>query len=132
MSLQIPISGAALRRGQEAQANEPRAIAARYDSALNRVVVDLANGCTLAFPPALAEGLEAASPEQLSSVEIIGCGYGLHWEELNVDLSMPGLMAGIFGTRAWMARQGGRSTAAAKAAASRANGAKGRCPRKTS
>lgn len=62
--------------------------------------------------------------------ETLGKGYGLHWEELDVDLSLPGLMAGIFGTRTWMARRAGQATSAAKAAAARANGAKGGRPRK--
>lgn len=122
---------AALERGRAAHANEPRAAAARYDRASGRVIVDLENGCTFAFPPRLAQGLEAASDDQLAAVEILGRGYGLHWEELDVDLSLPGLMAGIFGTKAWMARHAGRATSPAKAAASRANGAKGGRPRKS-
>lgn len=122
---------AALERGRAAHANEPRAVAARYDRASSRVIVDLENGCTFAFPPRLAQGLEAASDDQLAAVEILGRGYGLHWEELDVDLSLPGLMAGIFGTKAWMARRAGQATSAAKATASRANGAKGGRPRKT-
>lgn len=122
---------AALKRGKTAHSEEPRAIAVRYDSSASRVIVELENGCIFAFPPALAQGLETASEEQLASVEILGRGYGLHWEDLDVDLSVPGLMAGIFGTKAWMARRGGRSTSAAKAAASRANGAKGGRPKKT-
>ncbi len=69
---------AALKRGEETHANEPRATAARYDSATDRVIVDLENGCVFAFPPALAQGLENASREQLASVEILGRGYGLH------------------------------------------------------
>lgn len=93
---------AALERGR-ARANEPRAAAARYDSAADRVIVDLENGCTFAFPPHLAQGLEAASQDQLAAVEILGQGYGLHWESLNVGLSLPDLMAGLFGTKAWMA-----------------------------
>lgn len=121
---------AALERGRAARASEPRATAARYDRASGRVIVDLENGCTFAFPPRLAQGLEAASDDQLSAVEILGQGYGLHWEELNVDLSLPGLMAGIFGTKAWMARRAGQATSAAKAAAARANGAMGGRPRK--
>jgi hypothetical protein len=121
---------AALERGRVARENEPRALAARYDRASRRVVVDLANGCTLAFPPQLAQGLQDASEEELSDIEILGNGYGLHWQALDVDLSLPGLMAGIFGTRAWMARRAGRATSAAKAAAARANGAKGGRPRK--
>jgi hypothetical protein len=121
---------AALERGRVAGENEPRAAAARYDRASERIVVDLENGCTFAFPPRLAQGLEDASEQELSDVEILGNGYGLHWEALDVDLSLPGLMAGIFGTRAWMARRAGRATSAAKAAAARANGAKGGRPRK--
>lgn len=122
---------AALERGRAAHANEPRAAAARYDRASSRIIVDLENGCTFAFPPRLAQGLEGASDDQLAAVEILGRGYGLHWEELDVDLSLPGLMAGIFGTKAWMARRAGQTTSVAKAAAARANGAKGGRPRKT-
>lgn len=69
--------------------------------------------------------------DQLAAVELLGQGYGLHWEELDVDLSLPGLMAGLFGTKAWMARRAGQATSAAKAAAARANGAKGGRPRKS-
>lgn len=122
---------AALERGRAARASEPRAAAARYDRASGRVIVDLENGCTFAFPPRLAQELEGASDDQLAAVEILGQGYGLHWEELDVDLSLPGLMAGIFGTKAWMARRAGQATSAAKAAAARANGAKGGRPRKS-
>lgn len=122
---------AALGRSRAAHASEPRAAAARYDRASGRVIVDLENGCAFAFPPRLAQGLETASDDQLAAVEILGRSCGLHWEELDVDLSLPGLMAGLFGTRAWMARHAGRATSAAKASASRANGAKGGRPRKT-
>lgn len=121
---------AALERGRAARASEPRAAAARYDRASSRVIVDLENGCTFAFPPRLAQKLEGASDDQLAAIAILGNGYGLHWEELDVDLSLPGLMAGIFGTKAWMARRAGQATSLAKAAASRANGAKGGRPRK--
>ena len=122
---------AALERGRIARQSEPRAASARYDAALDRVIVDLTNGCTFSFPPRLAQGLETASAAQLADVEILGAGYGLHWEALDADLSVPGLLAGLFGTRAFMARQAGRATAAAKAAAARANGRKGGRPRKS-
>lgn len=122
---------AATARGKAARANEPRAAAVRYDRQLGRVVVELTNGCTFAFPPRLAQGLETATDDQLAKVEILGAGYGLHWEALDTDISIPGLLAGIFGTKAYMARRAGQATSPAKAAAARANGAKGGRPRKS-
>ena len=121
----------ALKRGEAARQHEPRAAAARYDRRTDRVVIDLTNGCTFAFPPRLAEGLETATKDQLALIEILGAGYGLRWDEIDVDLSISGLLAGLFGTRSFMARQAGRTTSPAKAVAARANGAKGGRPRKS-
>lgn len=121
---------AALERGRIAAETEPRAAAARYDRKSGRVVIDLTNGATFAFPVRLAEGLADASPEDLAAVEISGRGFGLHWEKLDIDYSVPGLVAGIFGTARWMAARAGRASSPAKAAAARANGAKGGRPRK--
>jgi len=121
---------AALERGRTASASEPRARSVRYDRKADRIVVDLTNGSTFAFPPKLAQGLEQASADQLAQVEILGNGFGLHWEALDADFTVPGLLAGLFGTRAYMARRAGQTTSPAKAAAARANGAKGGRPRK--
>jgi Protein of unknown function (DUF2442) len=122
---------AALEGGRRAAASEPRAATARYDRKLGRVVVELTNGCTFAFPPRLAQGLEDATDDELETVEILGAGYGLHWEALDADFTVPGLLAGIFGTKAYMARRAGQATSPAKAAAARANGLKGGRPRKS-
>lgn len=121
---------AAIDRGQIAQQNEPRANTVRYDKRNSRIIVDLTNGCTFAFPPRVAQGLETATDEDLAAVEILGAGYGLHWETLDVDLSIPGLLAGLFGTKAYMARRAGQTKSPAKAAAARENGRKGGRPRK--
>jgi len=122
---------AALRRGRKARLHEPRADAARYDRRLDRVIVELTNGCTFAFPPRLAQGLQDATAEQLARVDILGAGSGLHWEALDADLSIPDLLAGLFGTKAYLARHAGRATSSAKAAAARANGTKGGRPRRS-
>ena len=123
---------AATAYGQAARQQEPRAAAARYDRQLGRIIVELTNGCSCACPPRRAQGLETATDEQLAQVEILGIGIGLHWEALDADLSIPGLLTGLFGTRAYLAQQAGRTTSQAKAAAARANGAKGGRPRRTS
>lgn len=121
---------AANERGRIAQQTEPRAVSARYDAKARRIVVELTSGATFAFPPALVQGLSDATPEQLADVEVSPVGYGLHWPRLDEDYSVPGLMNGVFGTAKWMAAKAGRATSEAKAAAARANGAKGGRPRK--
>jgi hypothetical protein len=121
----------ALERGRAARLTEPRAASARYDRQLSLVVIALTNGCSFTFPPHLAQGLETATADQLCEIELLGAGTGLHWEALDADLSVAGLLAGLFGTRAYMARQAGRATSPAKAAAARANGARGGRPRQT-
>jgi hypothetical protein len=124
------------RRGRNSLRTEPRARTARYDRRTGRVHVELTNGCTFAFPARNAQGLERASDAQLAQVEILGLGLALHWEPLDVDLSVPGLLAGLFGTKAYMDRQraarAGAARSPAKAAAARRNGAKGGRPRKLS
>ena len=88
-----------------------------------------------AFPAELVQELRGASSDDLGGVEVDGVGFNLHWPKLDVDLYVPALVSGIFGTRAWMAsefaRLAGRTKSPTKAAAARANGAKGGRPRKT-
>jgi Protein of unknown function (DUF2442) len=121
---------AALERGGRLQGTEPRAAEATYDPRAGKVIVELTNGCTFAFPARLVQGLELATDDDLAAVEVLPQGRGLHWEAGDVDVSIPGLVNGIFGTRSHMARLAGSTTSPAKAAASRANGAKGGRPRK--
>lgn len=116
--------------GRELAAAVPHAVRARYDRRSRRIVIELANGSQFAFPAELAQGLSGASPEALAEIELSGGGYGLHWPSLDVDLTVPGLLAGVFGTARWMAARAGRATSPAKAAAARRNGAKGGRPRK--
>lgn len=116
--------------GRELAAAVPHAVRARYDRRSRRIVIELTNGSQFAFPAELAQGLSGASPEALAEIELSGGGYGLHWPSLDVDLTVPGLLAGVFGTARWMAARAGRATSPAKAAAARRNGAKGGRPRK--
>src|SRR5271166_2551722 len=121
-------------RGRGMLEAEPRAAAAHYDVAAGRVVIDLANGCAYAFPAQRVQDLHGASGEDLAKVEVDGAGFNLRWPSLDVDLYVPGLVQGIFGNRAWMARElarlAGRTRSSKKAAAARSNGAKGGRPRK--
>ena len=121
---------AALERGRLARSSEPRASTVRFDEISRRVVIDLTNGTSVAIPHRLMQGLERATADEIAGVCIQGTGYGLRWEALDVDLSVPGLLAGVCGTKSFMARKAGQAKSKAKAAAARRNGAKGGRPRK--
>jgi Protein of unknown function (DUF2442) len=118
---------------QESEATEPRAESVHYDESENLIIIKLKNGVIFSFPPRLAQGLEGASPEQLADVWLPPSGSSIHWESLDVDFGIPELVAGIFGTKAWMAelgRKGGKVTSIAKTNAARKNGQKGGRPKK--
>lgn len=128
---------AALEVGKKAEETEPRAVSAKYDVKTKRMVVNLRSGVTFLFPIQLIEGLEDATGRELSDVEILGNGAALHWESLDVDLSVPQLLMGVFGTKAWMShirseigKLGGSQKSPAKAKASRKNGTLGGRPAK--
>jgi hypothetical protein len=123
----------ATQRATEADEIEPRAVRASYNKKAAQVVVTLATGVVVSIPSKLLQGLVDASPQDLSKVTVSPRGTALHWPMLDADFSVTGLMAGVFGTRAWMAelgRKGGQVTSHAKAMASRANGRKGGRPHK--
>jgi hypothetical protein len=125
---------AALERGRVAAETEPRARSAAYHAGTGRIAIELTNGCLFAFPAEKGQGLRGATPEQLAAVEVLPGGSGLHWEELDADLSVAGLVAGVFGSRAWMrelGRAGGKAQTEAKARAARENGRKGGRPRRS-
>jgi hypothetical protein len=116
-----------------ADSQEPRAQSVHYDAQEKQIVLKLKNGTTFLFPPNLIQGLMSASDKDIAEVEITPSCEGLHWETLDVDLSIPSLLMGIFGTKLWMAKlgsKGGSVTSESKATAARNNGKKGGRPKK--
>ncbi|RTG92597.1 hypothetical protein CSW25_10520 [Thermus scotoductus] len=126
---------AARKAGELAQQSEPAARHARYNPVSREIEIELRDGRRVSISVDLIQGLQGASDEELSRVKVTPAGTGLYWEDLDVDISVPFLLKGIYGTRAWMAelgRRGGKVKSAAKAAAARENGKKGGRPRKSS
>jgi hypothetical protein len=60
----------------------------------DRLIVDLMDGRTISVPLAWYPRLHAATPDQRARWEIAGGGYGIHWPEIDEDLSTEGLLRG--------------------------------------
>ena len=56
--------------------------------------VDLTDGRTLGVPLAWFPRLLRATDEQLARYELSGGGAGIHWADLDEDISVEGLLAG--------------------------------------
>lgn len=69
------------------------AIAVSFDA--NSMWVDFADGRKLGVPLAYFPRLLNATPKQREHYEISGGGSGLHWDELNEDISVENLLLGI-------------------------------------
>jgi len=122
----------ASRAGRRAARTEPRAATAAYRARDEALHVKLTNGAAFTIPVKLIPALVRASPRDISSVEVLGREGDLHWESLDVDLSVSALVSSVFEGREWLAelgRIGGRQSSPAKAAAARKNGRKGGRPR---
>jgi len=122
----------ASRRGRREAKTEPRASRVIYLAREEALRIELTNGVSITIPVVLIPYLKGVSPEDIRAVEVLGRGGGLHWEHLDLNLSVPALVSSIFPAREWMAelgRVGGRRASAAKAAAACQNGRKGGRPR---
>jgi Protein of unknown function (DUF2442) len=71
----------------------PRPTAVRFDD--DAMWVDLEDGRTLGIPLAWFPRLLHAAPEALAAVELSPCG--LHWDTLDEDISIKGLLNGYAG-----------------------------------
>jgi hypothetical protein len=83
---------------------EPRAIKAYYSSTENTIAIHLNTGAIFIIPINHVQWLNGADRELLAKVEVTPLGDGLHWEELDIDLSIPGLLSGKFGDAQWMTK----------------------------
>lgn len=78
--------------GSLAPAADLRVKAVRLDE--DRLSVELMDGRAISVPLVWYPRLANATPEQRSRWEIAGGGYGIHWPELDEDLSTEGLLRG--------------------------------------
>lgn len=84
-----------------------------------RLCVQLMDGRTITVPLAWYPRLFSATPKQRRRWEIAGGGYGIHWPDVDEDLSTEGLLRG-----APAPRGGSVSLAKARTGTRRGSGAK--------
>ncbi len=56
--------------------------------------VDLSDGRTISVPLAWFPRLVHATPAERNNWRLIGKGHGIHWEDIDEDISVEGLLAG--------------------------------------
>ena len=121
--------------GKSLKARTPAATEAYYDRRTKSIIVKLSNGIGIFFSPQDAQGLEDATPAQLSEIEITPSGFGIFFPKLDEEINVPTLIEGLTSSRKWMAArlgaEGGKARSLAKRKAARANGALGGRPRKS-
>lgn len=64
----------------------------RFDD--HRLIVDLMDGRTISVPLAWYPRVAGATPEQRAHWEKCGGGYGIHWPDVDEDVSTEGLLRG--------------------------------------
>jgi hypothetical protein len=58
------------------------------------LTVDLSDGRTISVPLGWYPRLEHASPAERANWRLIGIGQGIHWKDIDEDISVEGLLAG--------------------------------------
>ena len=58
------------------------------------LTVDLSDGRTISAPLAWFPRILQATPEERKNWRLIGKGQGIHWEDIDEDISVEGLLAG--------------------------------------
>ena len=58
------------------------------------LIVELIDGRTISAPLVWFPRLSQATQKQLANWELLGDGEGIHWSELDEDLSVVGLLSG--------------------------------------
>lgn len=73
---------------------EPAAIKAWSEE--RTIFVELTDGRTVSFPADRFKILKKATNDELKEVELRLNGYALRWENLDEDITVPGIVAGNF------------------------------------
>ena len=73
---------------------EPAAVRAWAEG--RRIFIELTDSRIISFPADRFKRLKSATDEQLKQVTVRLNGYALRWEEIDEDITVPGIVAGNF------------------------------------
>ena len=59
------------------------------------IIADLLDGRTISIPLAWSWRLSDATPNQRENYEFIGDGQGVHWPDIDEDISAEGMLRGV-------------------------------------
>lgn len=59
------------------------------------IIAELTDGRTISVPLAWSWRLSDATAEQRNNFEIIGDGEGVHWPDIDEDISVRGMLSGV-------------------------------------
>jgi len=76
-----------------AASNDPRITAIELTD--DTITAHLADGRVVSVPLAWSWRLSDATPEQRNNFEIIGGGEGVHWGDVDEDISAKGMLQGV-------------------------------------
>ena len=74
----------------------------------DQIVAELSDGRVISVPLAWSWRLSEASPEQRAHYRLTGAGEGVHWPDIDEDLSLEGMLYGTPAPRPLTSRAPGR------------------------
>jgi hypothetical protein len=72
----------------------------------DEIIADLADGRVISVPLAWSWRLSEATPAQRANFRLIGTGQGVHWPDVDEDISVEGLLHGSPAPRPRIRRRG--------------------------
>jgi len=61
----------------------------------DEIIADLVDGRVISVPLAWSWRLSEATPKQRAKFRLIGAGQGIHWPEIDEDISVEGMLNGV-------------------------------------
>lgn len=75
------------------ESSDPRIVAIEVTE--DAITAQLADGRTVSVPLVWSWRLSNATPEQRKNYEILGAGDGVHWPDVDEDISARGMLQGV-------------------------------------